>query len=87
MVGSSSLSTRAKKNSKLRLRKYIEDTYDEIVNKVTWPTWEELIESSVIVLVSSAILALIIWMMDFSFGVNPSGIWKGLMGLIYSIAS
>tara|TARA_Y100000589_G_scaffold320020_1_gene349333 strand:+ start:1509 stop:1703 length:195 start_codon:yes stop_codon:yes gene_type:complete len=46
---------------------YIEDATDELVNKVSWPTWEELQNSAVVVLVASVIIALAIFVLDSAF--------------------
>ena len=40
---------------------------DELLYKVTWPTWEELQESSIVVLIASLLIALIIFGMDTAF--------------------
>ena len=45
---------------------YIEESVDELRNKVSWPTWTELQNSSVIVLIATFIIALIIYAMDFT---------------------
>jgi len=55
-----------------RITAYFTDIKDELVNKVSWPTWEELTESTIIVLVASIIFALIIWLMDTLFGYGLS---------------
>ena len=47
-----------------RLRSIILTTYDELMNKVTWPTWDELVNSTIIVLVASIIFALVIFVID-----------------------
>jgi len=47
--------------------KYIEETKDELLNKVTWPTWTELQGSAVLVMVASTIIGLVVWGMDMSF--------------------
>jgi preprotein translocase subunit SecE len=47
---------------------YIKESYIELTQKVTWPTWSELQNSAVITLVASLIIALIILAMDESFG-------------------
>ncbi len=52
------------------------ETTDELVNKVTWPTWAELRSSTVIVLVASLIFALVILLIDKVFG--------GVMDVLYS---
>ncbi|MFZ5976726.1 MAG: preprotein translocase subunit SecE [Hydrotalea flava] len=45
---------------------YFKDSYRELVEKVTWPTWQELQQSTVIVLVATIIITGIVWLMDFS---------------------
>lgn len=45
---------------------YFRDSYDELVNRVTWPTLKELQKSAVIVAIASVIIALVIGLMDFS---------------------
>jgi len=39
-------------------------TADELINKVTWPTWEELQSSAIVTLVASALIALLIFGID-----------------------
>jgi preprotein translocase subunit SecE len=41
---------------------------DELLNKVTWPTWDQLRESAIIVLIASLIFALIVWVLDIALG-------------------
>jgi len=43
---------------------YIKESYNELLTKVTWPTWGELLESGRVVIVASVIIALIIKVMD-----------------------
>ncbi|MFM9984065.1 MAG: preprotein translocase subunit SecE [Flavobacteriales bacterium] len=64
---------------------YIEESYNELVHKVTWPTWAELQESTVLVCVTIAILTVLIFAMDFIFGVSGSegSFWKGMVGFAY----
>ena len=42
---------------------YIKSSYDELVNKVSWPSWSELQSSSIVVAIASIIIALIIYLM------------------------
>jgi len=44
---------------------YIQEAYDELVHKVTWPSWDELQQTTIIVLVSLIIVTLVIFGMDF----------------------
>lgn len=64
---------------------YIEESYNELVHKVTWPTWAELQESTVLVCVTIAILTVIVFGMDFIFGVSggAESFWKGMVGFAY----
>ncbi len=47
-----------------RVKLYIQESYNELVNKVSWPTWKELQASSLVVLVGTLIISLIVWIMD-----------------------
>ncbi|NLA23354.1 MAG: preprotein translocase subunit SecE [Bacteroidales bacterium] len=62
-----------------KIKTYLKDTYDELVHKVTWPTWGELQTSAIIVMVASLIIALIVLAMDISF----RNILELLYGLFY----
>ncbi len=46
---------------------YFSETRNELVNKVSWPTWVELQSSALVVMVSSVIIALVVFGMDFLF--------------------
>jgi preprotein translocase subunit SecE len=46
---------------------YFSETRNELVNKVSWPTWPELQSSALVVMVSSVIIALVVFGMDFLF--------------------
>lgn len=43
---------------------FIRDSYKELMHKVTWPTWDELQQSTMIVLVATIIITAIVWLMD-----------------------
>lgn len=47
-----------------KVSEFIKESYEEMTQKVTWPTWAELWNSSILVLVASIIIALIIGVMD-----------------------
>ena len=71
-----------------QVRDYIKESAHELLYKVTWPTWEELQNSAMIVLVSSIIFSLIIFLMDFVFGANPeNAIFEGILHYVYQIFS
>ena len=60
-----------------RLKLYVIESYNELVNKVTWPSWSNLQSSTVVVLVASILLALVIFLMDV--------VSNGLLDQIYKI--
>jgi preprotein translocase subunit SecE len=64
--GSSNLSIRALIKAKT-MKQYVIESYQELKNKVTWPTWTQLQSSSILVAISSVIIALIIGLMDVGF--------------------
>jgi len=59
-----------------RINNYFRETRDELVNKVSWPTWEELRESTWIVLVAFLLFALVIWALDSVLGVSLTQFYK-----------
>jgi len=61
----------------MKIKSYFQDAYNELMHKVSWPTWKELQSSAIVVMIASMIIALIIFAMDYSF--------ENLMGLIYSM--
>ncbi len=46
---------------------YVTESYDELMHKVSWPTWSELQNSAVVVSIASLIIALVVFMMDETF--------------------
>jgi preprotein translocase subunit SecE len=44
---------------------YIQEAYDELVHKVSWPSWDELQQTTIIVIVSLIIITVVIFGMDF----------------------
>ena len=63
---------------------YAKSSYDELVHKVSWPTFKELQSSAVVVAVASIIIALIVFAMDIVFGVQSGGS-TGLLGTSYNL--
>ena len=61
----------------MKLFDSIKESYDELVYKVSWPTQKQLVNSSVLVLIASVIIAAFIWVVDKIFNM--------LMEIIYSI--
>jgi preprotein translocase subunit SecE len=56
---------------------YIKESYTELVEKVTWPSREELQSSVIVVMVAVFIIGLVIFFMDMVF--------QGVMNLFYKM--
>ncbi len=63
----------------MRLVNYVKNSYAELVQKVTWPTFGELQNSAIVVMVASLLFALVILAMDLSF----ENIMKFIYRLLY----
>jgi preprotein translocase subunit SecE len=57
---------------------YIKESYIELTQKVTWPTWRELQQSAVLVLVAAIIIALLIFGMDQIIGLVLNKFYSSL---------
>ena len=55
---------------------YLRDSYRELLEKVSWPSWSELQQSTVIVLVATLLITVLVWIMDF--------VASSMLHLIYS---
>ncbi len=59
-----------------KVRAYLQDSYNELMNKVSWPTWNELQSSAIVVLVATLIFGLCIFLIDVIF--------QGVLHLVYN---
>jgi preprotein translocase subunit SecE len=55
---------------------YFQEAFNELIHKVSWPTWSELQNSALIVMVASLIIALLVFAMDFSFRTIMEAVYK-----------
>ena len=58
---------------------FVKESYKELMEKVTWPKWEQLQQSTMIVLGATLFITAIVALMDF--------IANGSMKFIYSLFS
>ena len=56
---------------------YLKESYTELTKKVSWPTWDKLQSSTLLVMVATLIFAVVIFAMDFAF--------RHLMTFIYTM--
>ena len=68
---------------------YVKESYNELIHKVSWPTWAELQNSAIVVSIAALVIAVVVFLMDASFGVQQmrfgSFVWKGLLGFLYGV--
>ena len=56
---------------------FVRDSYYELLDKVSWPKWDALQQSTMIVIGATIVITAIIWVMDF--------IAQNAMQFIYSL--
>ena len=60
---------------------YVKESYNELVQIVSWPSFPQLQSSTVVVMVASAIFAIVVLLMDISFENIMSKIYETLGNL------
>ena len=63
------------------IKTYIVGAYEELMHKVTWPSWAELQSSGIIVFTASAIIGVLVLVMDLASKNVRDIIYKFLMSL------
>ena len=60
-----------------KVNAYFKDSYKELMEKVSWPTWAQLQQSTMIVLAATLLITAAVWVMDLTIAKT--------LELIYSI--
>jgi preprotein translocase subunit SecE len=47
-----------------KIQSYFKDSYEELMEKVTWPNWQQLQQSTMIVLIATLVITAIVWILD-----------------------
>jgi preprotein translocase subunit SecE len=53
--------------AKSKVVAYLKESYDELMHKVSWPSWSELQGSAIVVSIASLIIALVVFLIDEVF--------------------
>ena len=64
---------------------YVKASKDELLHKVSWPTYSELQNSAGVVFVAALLIALLVFIIDMVLGAHPDLTWKGILGYIYDL--
>ena len=54
---------------------YCKESFVELTKKTTWPSWEKLQSSALLVIVTTVLLAALLWVIDFLFQNVMTGIY------------
>jgi preprotein translocase subunit SecE len=54
---------------------YFKESFKELTEKVTWPTWPQLQQSTMIVLAATLVVTFVVMAMDFAAGKGLSFIY------------
>ncbi len=60
-----------------KITTYFRESYKELMEKVSWPGWNQLQQSTVIVLVATLVVTIVVWLMDL--------VSSSILNLIYSL--
>ena len=62
----------------VKMRKFInyfKESFVELTKKTTWPSWAKLQSSALLVIVTTVLLAALLWVIDFAFQSLMTGIY------------
>ncbi|MBS7301903.1 MAG: preprotein translocase subunit SecE [Bacteroidales bacterium] len=55
----------------------VKESFVELTKKTSWPSWDKLQSSAILVMVTTVLLAVVLWLIDLAF--------QSLMSLIYAL--
>lgn len=61
-----------------KIANYFRDSYKELMEKVSWPTWTQLQQSTMIVIVATLVITAFVTLIDFAAGGVLKQIYKML---------
>ena len=61
-----------------KIATYFRESYKELMEKVTWPTWLQLQQSTMIVLAATLVITALVLAMDFTAGNVLKQVYKFL---------
>jgi preprotein translocase subunit SecE len=59
-----------------RISLYVKECYNELMHKVSWPTWSELQDSAIVVLVATLIFGFVVFLIDLVFQSGLNAIYN-----------
>ena len=49
-----------------KVSSYVKESIHELTEKVTWPTWGQLQQSTLIVIIATIVITAMVWVMDIA---------------------
>jgi preprotein translocase subunit SecE len=68
-----------------KISAYFRDSYRELVDKVTWPNWNQLQQTTMIVLGATIVITLIVTVMDFVLVGKLGSTETGILNYFYKL--
>jgi preprotein translocase subunit SecE len=65
-----------KQNSMNKITTYFKESYKELMEKVTWPTWSQLQQSTMIVIAATLLITALVAVMDFATNISLKFIYN-----------
>ncbi len=61
-----------------KITAYFKDVQNELMNKTSWPSWPELTNSAIVVMIASIIIAGVVFAMDYTFDTGLEKVYEAL---------
>lgn len=68
-----------------KLTQYFQDSYRELVDKVSWPTWQQLQQTTMIVIGATLLITAIVGIMDFVLIGKAGNTSVGILNFFYKV--
>lgn len=59
-----------------KIKTYVKESFNELFHKVSWPTWQELQSSAMVVCIASLIVAVLVYLMDVASSTILTNFYK-----------
>jgi preprotein translocase subunit SecE len=59
-----------------KITTYFKESYKELMEKVTWPTWNQLQQSTMIVIAATLLITALVSVMDFATNISLKFIYN-----------
>jgi preprotein translocase subunit SecE len=68
-----------------KITSYFKESYRELTEKVSWPTWQQLQQTTMIVLGATLFITMVVFVMDFVLAGKFGGTNIGILNFFYKL--